>query len=189
MSVNKKLIMDGCRQSAMTEDYFAELQYYRTVFKNITVPAAMLTDENRSHYYWILYNLDEIARKTGETIEFSVIESKSNKILIDVLTIDGSTANECIEELVGMVLSENWQALQNGDAIPNYSIARPDPLTHEEMRIDSAAAELIGDPDEVVIDIFDDEDQFDLDDNNDEEGIVFEIPDEVLKISRAASLL
>ena len=151
--VDLNLIRNGKTESTQSELVFELLDYARTFFMNITPPICDLNEEHSDLFYWVCDNLNELARRTGDRIEFN-LQTVGRKPKLTVFSYRSSPANNYINQIVKAVEREDLAALRERRYMPSQFIITDDPLTQKGNRLrrqyDELQAEL--DADDLFID-------------------------------------
>lgn len=159
----RNLALNGMRQSHEPEFTFEMLDYARSHFTNITVPMFDLTLENREYFYWVCYNINELSRRTGDRIEFSLYQ-EGDDVRIKTYSLKGAKSSPFLYLLAKAVAKGDIDSLKTGKHIPEFFLPRKDPLKEKELRLEKLEQELLGDItdwDGVTLGEFDGFDEFD----------------------------
>lgn len=110
------------------------VDYCRTNYRNITAPIPVIENKHLNLYYWVCYAFDELARMTGDRIEFQVITDQHKNVDIQVWTRQDAMCRKHLLPIVTALKKKDISGLLDGSLFPNDFYLKADPLREEELR-------------------------------------------------------
>lgn len=136
-----KLYRDGAGPCHEPEFTFELLDYARSHFKSISVPMFDLSLENRELFYWTCFALNELARRTGDRIEF-ILHQDGEDVYLKTYSFCDAQSNPYLIKIVQAVEERDIKMLQSDVLLPKTFRMRSDPLSEKEQRLAQLAADL-----------------------------------------------
>ena len=125
---------EGSASSTVPEDFWSAVDFARLNFKNIDPPYPDLELGNLKIYYWICHAFDELCRRTGSRVEFTVGTNPSGTVQVRAWCREGDRIQSYLPNLIKIMEAEDVDALSSHDfCFPDY-VVTADPLREAEYR-------------------------------------------------------